>query len=248
MPAFPSESTLFPTGNLDPAVAKSIAQQWFQATKGSRGANIASAATINLDAATGDLVDVTGTTTITAITLADGAQKTVRFTGALTLTNGANLVLLGGADITTAAGDFAVFRGYASGVVRMVSFNGRIASQTETDAGTDDIRTVTPKKLRAGFSASFATNGFIAFPSWLGGFIIQWAGVASPASANSTTAITWPVAFPNAVYAVAGTPFAGLDGAFINYSFESPSKTGANFVVARNTAAILQVKYIAVGK
>ena len=87
------------------------------------GADIASAATINLETATGHLVDVTGTTTISAITLGDGHERAVRFTGALTLTNGASLVLPGGANITTAAGDFAVFRGYASAVVRCASYN-----------------------------------------------------------------------------------------------------------------------------
>ena len=86
------------------------------------GADIASAATINLETSTGDLVDVTGTVAITAITLNDGHERTVRFTGILTLTNGASLVLPGGASITTAAGDFAVFRGYAAGVVRCVAY------------------------------------------------------------------------------------------------------------------------------
>jgi hypothetical protein len=47
------------------------------------GADIASATTVNLETSTGDLVDVTGTTTITAITLNDGHERTVRFTGAL---------------------------------------------------------------------------------------------------------------------------------------------------------------------
>lgn len=87
-----------------------------------KGADIASASTVNLDNATGDLVDVTGTTTITGITLAEGIEKTVRFAGILTLTHGASLVLPGGASITTAAGDFAVFRGYAAGVVRCVDY------------------------------------------------------------------------------------------------------------------------------
>jgi hypothetical protein len=87
-----------------------------------QGNDIASSATINLDTATGNLVDVTGTTTITAVTLSQGRERTVRFTGALTLTNGASLVLPGGANITTAAGDFAIFRGYGSGVVRCVSY------------------------------------------------------------------------------------------------------------------------------
>ena len=86
------------------------------------GADVASAATINLTTSTGDLIDVTGTTTITAITLAEGVEKTVRFTGALTLTHGASLVLPTGRNITTAAGDTAVFRGYASAVVRCINY------------------------------------------------------------------------------------------------------------------------------
>lgn len=82
------------------------------------GASIASAATVNLESATGNSIDITGTTTITAITLSEGHSRWVRFTGALTLTNGASLVLPGAANITTAAGDTAMFTGYASGVVR----------------------------------------------------------------------------------------------------------------------------------
>ncbi len=87
------------------------------------GADIASASTVDLGAATGDVVDVTGTTTITAITLAEGKRRIVRFTGALTLTHGASLVLPGAANITTAAGDYAVFVGYAAGVVRCVLYS-----------------------------------------------------------------------------------------------------------------------------
>lgn len=87
-----------------------------------QGADIASAATINLDSATGNLVDVTGTTAITAITLSQGRERTVRFTGSLVLTHGGSLVLPGGASITTAAGDYAVFRGYSGGIVRCVVY------------------------------------------------------------------------------------------------------------------------------
>ncbi|MGZ5799236.1 MAG: hypothetical protein ACXWJZ_01225 [Burkholderiaceae bacterium] len=86
------------------------------------GADIASASTINLTTATGNVVDVTGTTTITAITLAEGYERTVRFTGVLTLTNGASLVIPGGTNYTTAAGDYFTFRGYAAGVVRVTSY------------------------------------------------------------------------------------------------------------------------------
>lgn len=85
------------------------------------GADIASASTLNLEAATGDVVDVTGTTTINAITLADGHERTVRFLGATTLVH-STILLPGGANIVTASGDFAVFRGYAGGFVCCVSY------------------------------------------------------------------------------------------------------------------------------
>ena len=87
------------------------------------GSDVVSATTTDLDATTGELIDITGNTAITGITLTEGQVRTVRFTGILTLTNGASLVLPGEADITTAVGDFAVFRGYAAGVVRVVTYS-----------------------------------------------------------------------------------------------------------------------------
>lgn len=113
-----STSGLQPSNNLSDVSSKKASYDNLR----TRGADVASASTIDLDAATGDLVDVTGTTAITAITLSDGRERTVRFTGALTLTHGASLVLPGAASITTAVGDVAVFRGYASGVVRCVGY------------------------------------------------------------------------------------------------------------------------------
>jgi hypothetical protein len=82
-----------------------------------KGADIASATTTDIGAATGDFIDITGTTTITGFgTKAAGVERTVRFTGALTLThNATSLILPGGADITTAANDVAIFRSLGSG-------------------------------------------------------------------------------------------------------------------------------------
>lgn len=126
--------------------------------RGTKGTDIASASTINLDNATGDLVDVTGTTAITAITLAEGRGQWIRFTGILTFTHGASLVLPGGANITTAAGDFAYVRGYASSVVRCLVYqkaSGQaviapsLASTTEVLTGTDAAKAVTPDALAA---------------------------------------------------------------------------------------------------
>lgn len=84
---------------------------------GIEGADIASASSIDLGAATGNSVTITGTTTITALGTADaGIARKTTFSGALTLThNASSLILPGGANITTAAGDTACFLSLGSG-------------------------------------------------------------------------------------------------------------------------------------
>jgi hypothetical protein len=90
-----------------------------------KGADIASATTTDISGATGNYLDVTGTTTITALgTAPAGAERTVQFDGALTLThNATSLILPGGANITTAAGDVAVFVSEGSGNWRMTDYS-----------------------------------------------------------------------------------------------------------------------------
>ncbi len=83
----------------------------------SHGVDIASSSTIDLNAATGNTVDVTGSVVISAITLADGARRNVRFTGNPQLVQGSALLLPGQANISVAAGDIAEFVGYPSGLV-----------------------------------------------------------------------------------------------------------------------------------
>lgn len=82
-----------------------------------KGADIASAATTNIAAATGNYLHITGTTTITGLgTAPAGAPRVVVFDGALTLTHHAtSLILPAGANIATAAGDCAVFVSEGSG-------------------------------------------------------------------------------------------------------------------------------------
>jgi len=110
-----------------------------------KGADKASGATVDLSNATGDFVHITGVTTITAITLSSGDERTVVFDGILTLThNGTSLILPGAANITTAAGDIAVFRGDGGGNVRCLSYF-RGASFYATTAYADAIGTIANK-------------------------------------------------------------------------------------------------------
>lgn len=89
----------------------------------SKGADVASAATLTLGN-DGNYFDITGTTTITSIA-AKGVGTVVKlhFDAAVTLThNATGLVLPGGANITTAAGDEAEFVEYATGAWRCVNY------------------------------------------------------------------------------------------------------------------------------
>lgn len=74
----------------------------------------------------------------------------------------------------------------------------KIATQAQVDAGEDDSTAITPKKLTFGFSASFDPDGYVAFPSWLSGIIIQW-GRTSYSSGSDSLIITsnLPIEFPN---------------------------------------------------
>lgn len=98
-----------------------------------QGADITAAATLNLDTATGNSPDVTGNTGITAVTLSVGRWRLVRFTGTPTITNGASLVVEGGADYTAVAGQYVLFIGYAGSVVRCIPFTTPAATQTLTN-------------------------------------------------------------------------------------------------------------------
>lgn len=87
-----------------------------------KGADIASASTIDLDATTGNLVHITGTTSISAVTLSSGRTRTVIFDGVLDLYHHPTLNNLPGSTfITTAAGDRAVYQGDGS-TVQCISY------------------------------------------------------------------------------------------------------------------------------
>ena len=89
---------------------------------GVKGGDIASASPLVIDT-DGDYFDVTGTTNFAAMTVAADRQFTLQFDGALTMTHHAtNLDLPGEANITTAAGDVAIFQSTGANTVQCVSY------------------------------------------------------------------------------------------------------------------------------
>lgn len=88
-----------------------------------KGAPIASAATIDLDAATGNYLHITGSSgPVTAVTLAQGAERQVTLDGTPTFVNSANLILPTGANIVGAVGDVVTFRGEGAGETKVTSW------------------------------------------------------------------------------------------------------------------------------
>lgn len=88
---------------------------------GARGASIASAASIDLNNADGNLVHVTGNDDISTVLLADGAERTVVFDAAPMLIHGAGLRCPGDADLRMKPGQTIKLIGDAGGLVRVVT-------------------------------------------------------------------------------------------------------------------------------
>jgi len=119
-----------------------------------KGADIASATTTDIGAATGEFVDITGTTTITGLgTIAAGIERTVRFTGILTLThNATSLILPGGANITTASGDTAIFRSLGSGSWICIGYKRADGKAINTTIADDTVTAASLADSALGFS------------------------------------------------------------------------------------------------
>jgi microcystin-dependent protein len=101
----------------------------------------------------------------------------------------------------------------------------KVSTQEQTDSGADDNTIVTPKKLRWGFQILKAINGYIIFPSWLGGLIVQWGRVSGNGGTDIATA--FPIPFPNAMYSLNAT---------LNYTPGSPVNGYVDVGVSNLTA------------
>lgn len=94
---------------------------------------------------------------------------------------------------------------YTGAAYMMVSGRG-VATDAEVQAGTDTTKVVTAGRLynalyalatKAGFVIVLNSNGYIKFPAWLGGLIIQWLTITSVGTAAGNATATFPITFPN---------------------------------------------------
>jgi hypothetical protein len=125
----------------------------------------------------------------------------------------------------------------------------RVATQAEVNSGTGTNTIVTPARMRLGFAISLAANGYIAFPTWMGGLIIQWGITSSVTISNTsaTTSATLPIAFPSTFYRVVGVAEAAQSHIFANCN--KGGLTNVNGVIQNiNTTPYSGgIAYIAIG-
>jgi len=111
-------------------------------------------------------------------------------------------------------------------------------------ASTSWIRGAMSKMaIAAGFSYSFTPSGFLKFPDWFMGFIIQWHINSGPGSTVSGTA-TFPLAFPNQVFGIHLTQF---NAGTLNSAPAVTSKTLTTYGWHRNGTASSSLFMIAAG-
>lgn len=122
-----------------------------------------------------------------------------------------------------------------------------VASQAQMEAGADDKVIVTPKKLRFGFAIQLDLNGYIAFPSWMGGLVIQWGNGVIPPSSQSVT-MTYPIPFPTR--ALSGGAFHN-NNTIPQFSVDSNVRTSNSQLTVRSSAPTqsggIGINYIVIG-
>lgn len=181
-----------------------------------QGASIASAATTSIGGnSDGSYVHITGTTTITSFgTIAAGVSRVVVFDGVLTLThNPTSLILPGGVNITTAAGDVAQFISEGSGNWRCMGYmraNVSTVSAISLAASVSGNALTIALKMEDGSDPSAASPVSISFrdSTASSGALVKISVVAAASivissgstlgTANSTPFKGWIVAFNDA--------------------------------------------------
>jgi hypothetical protein len=164
-----------------------------------KGTDIASATTTDIGAATGDFLDITGTTTITGLgTIDAGIERTVRFTGILTLThNATSLILPGGANITTAANDRAIFRSLGSGNWLCVTYQKASGAAVVSSGGgltnwSESAGTYSSKDWKRFFPVSGTNVNVVFSPLGTGSIQAQVAdGTSAGGNQRGSNAVDW---------------------------------------------------------
>jgi hypothetical protein len=117
-----------------------------------------------------------------------------------------------------------------------------VARVGNTPAASDNsAKLITSAWAKLGFSSSLTTNGYMIFPSWLGGWVIQW-GTISVTSAGGT--FNFPVQFPTSVFVIVPGDF----GTAAIHKFAASTLSTSQFNALSDDVSAASASYIAIGK
>lgn len=123
--------------------------------------------------------------------------------------------------------------------------DGEITEAEITAGAAQGRKWFSLRRLCFGFQASFTTNGYVVFPSWLGGLILQW-GVSGAVAGNARVDIPFPLAFPNGVFAVCPSrQSVNVDGVRYPVAWTANKTT---LTISVDDAGVDNVSYFAVGR
>ena len=187
---------------------------------------VASAETVNLTTAAPNTrhINITGTTNISAFTVAAGQCYFVRFAGPLLLVNSASLTTQSGRNITTFPGDTCIIRATAANTVEVLCY---------VPGG--------------GWDSSMGADGYQRLPS---GLILQWGRSSAVIAANGGILnVVFPVTYPTDVFfsSVQIVSCSPSNGAL---AVEAVATTTANLQITnRDTdSAITQLRWFSLGR
>ncbi|RRV04434.1 hypothetical protein EGJ27_21605 [Pseudomonas sp. v388] len=189
--------------------------------------------------------------------LAQGSGRTQVVRINLVVTNTSNVVLKIDPSVVLATRRYVdekiVEEMLSSAATEQLPGTAKIASLKQVEEGADDTAIVTPKKLRMGFRISLGANGFIAFPTWLGGLIIQWVTGTASAQPHDNFRIgelnTWPLSYPNAVYIAVATHQGNAPGTYLTWTDhpQVPIRTGILVGSPGWTTGLIAARIISIG-
>ncbi|MEH8216238.1 MULTISPECIES: phage tail protein [Aeromonas] len=206
------------------------------------------------------ILRVTGASTLAnwqeLLTPTDSVQSVDGMTGAVTITTATEAVkgkaqIATQAEVNTGADDtkfvtakklLAWVKQASETVLGMM----KVATQTQTEDGVADDVAVTPKKMLAGFRVG---DGYLALPSWLGGWIFQIGTGTIPANQPSAV-ITLPITMPVETKVVFTTVGGALDNISANRIVANGTRNNGAFGVWIGQIASVSVGFhwIAIGK
>lgn len=146
-----------------------------------KATDIASAPSVAIGAAAGEFIDITGSVGITSFdSVSAGITRTLRFTGAPTITHSSNIQLPGSVDYVCTSGDVLQFRSLGPGQWKCTSgvILSNEASASDAYGMADSRKAMTTRRLRNIFYTAYfngdPTPSLISSSANAAGWTIVW--------------------------------------------------------------------------